>query len=194
MLSILRRQGTPMRAHLPRVTPSRIRAVRVGCLFLFNHALPYFFTRISSEFHRNVTIISPEFQQNSPDSHWNFTILSAEFRQSIRSARSQRSLDGPADLSRAPHASFPKAPAARLSCHLRAARGASASSERSAAQVSTEVTFGRGDLSVCPIRVFTRAHGCLVSDWRGVPFRPEALQPRGWSPSHARRRALCLHE
>ena len=35
--------------------------------------------------------------------------------------------------------------------------------------VSTEVTFGRGDLSVCPLRGLTGAHECLVSTWRGVP-------------------------
>ena len=36
-------------------------------------------------------------------------------------------------------------------------------------RVSTEVTFGRGDLSVCPLGGFTGAQECLVSDWRGVP-------------------------
>ena len=36
-------------------------------------------------------------------------------------------------------------------------------------RVSADVTFGRGDLSVCPRGVFIGARECLVSNWRGVP-------------------------
>ena len=36
-------------------------------------------------------------------------------------------------------------------------------------RVSTEVTFGRGDLGVCPLGCFTGAQDYLVSNWRGVP-------------------------
>ena len=37
-------------------------------------------------------------------------------------------------------------------------------------RVSTQGTFGRGDLSVCPpIQGFTGAHERLISNWRGVP-------------------------
>ena len=54
-------------------------------------------------------------------------------------------------------------------------------------RVSTEVTFGRGDLSVCPLGGFTGAHAQLISNWRGVPQGyPQgqtlrALLPRGTS-------------
>ena len=34
---------------------------------------------------------------------------------------------------------------------------------------STSVTFGRGDLGVCPLGGFPGAHESLVSNWRGVP-------------------------
>ena len=36
-------------------------------------------------------------------------------------------------------------------------------------RASTEVTFGRGDLSVCPLGGFTGAQEHLISTWRGVP-------------------------
>ena len=36
-------------------------------------------------------------------------------------------------------------------------------------RVSAAVTFGRGDLSVCPLGVSIGAHGCLISTWRCVP-------------------------
>ena len=36
-------------------------------------------------------------------------------------------------------------------------------------RLSTEVTFGRGDLSVCPLEGFPGAHESLISNWRGVP-------------------------
>ena len=57
-------------------------------------------------------------------------------------------------------------------------------------RVSTEVTFGRGDLCVCPLGGFTGAHESLVSSWRGVPQgSPEghtlrALLLRGTSVLH----------
>ena len=35
-------------------------------------------------------------------------------------------------------------------------------------RVSTEMTFGRGDLSVCPFGGFTGAHAYLVYNWKGV--------------------------
>ena len=37
-------------------------------------------------------------------------------------------------------------------------------------RVNTEVTFGRGHLSVCPLGGFTGAQEWFVSDWRGVPL------------------------
>ena len=37
------------------------------------------------------------------------------------------------------------------------------------ARVSAEVSFGRGDLSVCPLGVSTGAHGCPIFVWRRVP-------------------------
>ena len=61
---------------------------------------------------------------------------------------------------------------------------------RDVSRVSTEVTFGRGDLSVCPLGVFIGAQECLVSNWRGVPQgSPQgqplsALLPRGTSVLH----------
>ena len=36
-------------------------------------------------------------------------------------------------------------------------------------RVSTKVTFGRGDLSICPLGGFTGAQEHLISNWRGVP-------------------------
>ena len=36
-------------------------------------------------------------------------------------------------------------------------------------RVRTEVTFGRSDLSACPLGGFTGAHECLISYWRGCP-------------------------
>ena len=36
-------------------------------------------------------------------------------------------------------------------------------------QVSTEVTFGLGDLSVCPLGGFVGAHEWFIYTWRGVP-------------------------
>ena len=57
-------------------------------------------------------------------------------------------------------------------------------------RVSTEVTFGRGDLSVCPLWGFAGAHEQLISNWRGVPHWPpqgqtlRALLLRGTSVPH----------
>ena len=34
---------------------------------------------------------------------------------------------------------------------------------------NTEATFGRGDLSVCPLGGFIGAQECHVSNWKGVP-------------------------
>ena len=39
-------------------------------------------------------------------------------------------------------------------------------------RVSTEVTFGRGDLSVCPLGGLIGAQECLVSHWRVSPRGP----------------------
>ena len=36
-------------------------------------------------------------------------------------------------------------------------------------RVSTEVTFGRGDLGVCPLGDCLWAHELLIYNWRGVP-------------------------
>ena len=46
------------------------------------------------------------------------------------------------------------------------------------------MTFGRGYLSVCPLRVFIGAHECCVSHWRGVPPGvPTGTDTKGTSPS-----------
>ena len=47
--------------------------------------------------------------------------------------------------------------------------------------VSTEVTFGRGDLRVCPLESFTGAHEYIVSNWRGQGQTLRALLLRGTS-------------
>ena len=36
-------------------------------------------------------------------------------------------------------------------------------------RVSSEVTFGRGHFSVCPLGVCIGAHECPISNWMGVP-------------------------
>ena len=55
-------------------------------------------------------------------------------------------------------------------------------------RVSKEVTFDRGDLSVCPLRGFTGACEHLISNWRGVPQGPPQGQTllllRGTSALH----------
>ena len=43
------------------------------------------------------------------------------------------------------------------------------SAQARVSRASTEVTFGRGDLSVCPLGGFTGAHECPISKWKGVP-------------------------
>ena len=47
-------------------------------------------------------------------------------------------------------------------------------------QISTEVTFDRGDLSVCPLEVFTGAREQHFSKWGGRPPRgPSRDEHRG---------------
>ena len=41
--------------------------------------------------------------------------------------------------------------------------------DRDGSRVSTEATFGRGDLSVCPLGGFIGAQECFISNWRSVP-------------------------
>ena len=48
-------------------------------------------------------------------------------------------------------------------------------------RVSAEATFGRGDLSVCPLGGFPGAHAHLTSNWRGVP-KGSHLNTKGTSP------------
>ena len=47
--------------------------------------------------------------------------------------------------------------------------GRSDSAQKVACRVGTELTFGRGDLSVCPLGGLIGARECFVSNWRGVP-------------------------
>ena len=44
-------------------------------------------------------------------------------------------------------------------------------------RVSTDVTFGRGDLSVCPLGGFIGALEHLISTWRGIPQGSPQGQP-----------------
>ena len=57
-------------------------------------------------------------------------------------------------------------------------------------RVSTEVTFGRGDLSVCPLRGFTGAQECLTFNRRVVPQG----SPQGQTLKASLGALLCLSE